>query len=283
MTVENYCIGGPAHYPERQMIKVLYRVEADEAYDVTRWYRNTVGYIAVLTVQGEGVLLRRTGQQPLRSGELFLVPADDVRGYHTQEAPWCFYWFEFDAEHLPLEVQNLYQLPKKEYHLELCDACLQHMQAGHWDCASALFTAVMHLWHVSCGASHRQEKGLFMDQAIGYMKQHLEDMSVRGLAEQMHVNERTLRNLFYRYIGSSPIQVFNRLRMEAAAEALTRSHKSIGDIAEELGFSSQFYFSKAFRQVYHVSPRGYRNALNQRTKEAIQLEISLEDTNSTGS
>lgn len=254
------------------MIKVLYRVEADETYNVTRWYRNTVGYIAVLTIRGQGTVFRRDGQQVLCPGMLFLVRADDVRGYGTQGREWHFYWFEFDAEHLPLEVQRPYDLSEEDYHLELCDACLHHMQAGHWDCASALFTAVIHLWHAACGGAERQEESLLMDRAIGYMKRHLEDMSVRGLAEQMHVNERTLRNLFYRYIGSSPIQVFNRLRMEAAADLLAASHKPVGDIAEELGFSSQFHFSKAFHRTYGLSPRDYRKALNQKKESAEYTE-----------
>ena len=95
-------------------------------------------------------------------------------------------------------------------------------------------------------------------------------MSVRGLAAHLHVNERTLRNLFYRYAGSSPIQVFNRLRMETAADLLTSTHKPVGVISEELGFSSQFHFSKAFHGAYGLSPREYRKALNQRSAEALQ-------------
>lgn len=267
MTKEAFCIGGPLHYPEAQMLKVLYKVEADADYHVARWYRNSVEYIAVLTIHGRGTLFLRDGQHSVQAGELFLVRADDMRGYRTAETEWSFYWFEFDAEHLPLEVQCAYTLSEAEYRLPLCDDCLEHMLAGHWDCASALFTAVIHLWHTACCGCDRQEQSLFLDQALDYMKRHIKDLTVRELADQMHVNERTLRNLFYRYIGSSPIRVYNRLRMENAASQLAATHKPVGIIAEELGFSSQFHFSKVFRQHYGLSPREYRKALNQKPEQ----------------
>ena len=272
LTTEKFCIGGALHYPEGQILKVLYRVEADSSYNVARWYRNSVDYIAVLTICGQGLLSLREGQQLLCPGDLFLVPADDMRSYRTEGAEWTFYWFEFDAEHLPLEVQRVYRLSEEAYHLDMCDTCLQQMLLEHWDCASALFTAVVHLWYVACGGADKREESLFLDQALGYMKRHLADMSVQRLAEQMHVNERTLRNLFYRYIGSSPIRVFNRLRMETAADMLAVSHKPVGVSAEELGFSNQFHFSKVFRQTYGCSPRDYRKVLNQRVVDADKEE-----------
>ena len=103
--------------------------------------------------------------------------------YKTQS----FYWFEFDAEHLPLEVQCAYTLSEAEYRLPLCDDCLEHMLAGHWDCASALFTAVIHLWHTACCGGDRQEQSLFLDQALDYMKRHIRDLTVRELADQMQM------------------------------------------------------------------------------------------------
>ena len=47
-------------------------------------------------------------------------------------------------------------------------------------------------------------------------------------------------------------------RMSAASEYLLQTEKSINDIAEAVGISDRFYFSKMFKAKYMVSPMQYR-------------------------
>ena len=47
-------------------------------------------------------------------------------------------------------------------------------------------------------------------------------------------------------------------RFKAAAEAIKAGEKSLSDIAEQCGFGSYSYFSKAFKKHFGVSPKEYR-------------------------
>ena len=56
------------------------------------------------------------------------------------------------------------------------------------------------------------------------------------------------------------MECLQAMRIEKAAGLLERSDQNIGEIADALGFSSQFYFSRIFKQSYGVSPSAYRKA-----------------------
>lgn len=62
-------------------------------------------------------------------------------------------------------------------------------------------------------------------------------------------------------IGESPYQLVIRRRLERAQVLLQRSDLSVGEIAHELGFSSQSHFSQAFRRRFGFSPQRYRQQL----------------------
>ena len=48
-------------------------------------------------------------------------------------------------------------------------------------------------------------------------------------------------------------------RMVKAAELLKLTDLSIGDIANAVGYPNQLHFSRAFKNVYGISPREWRN------------------------
>ena len=73
----------------------------------------------------------------------------------------------------------------------------------------------------------------------------------------------SLRQLYRAFTGSeSPAARIRRRRLEHAAEMLTSRAPSIQveRVAQECGFVSAEYFSRAFRREYGMSPRAYRSA-----------------------
>ena len=48
--------------------------------------------------------------------------------------------------------------------------------------------------------------------------------------------------------------------MERAAELLLQPDHKITDIARRLGYTDNHYFSKAFKNYYHISPTQYRSS-----------------------
>lgn len=69
-------------------------------------------------------------------------------------------------------------------------------------------------------------------------------------------NEHFCR-LFKKKMGKSFVQYINSLRVGAAAEKMFGYKKSVGELAEEVGFSDANYFSRVFKNAFGMSPEKY--------------------------
>ncbi|HWU94468.1 MAG TPA: helix-turn-helix transcriptional regulator, partial [Sphingomonas sp.] len=63
-------------------------------------------------------------------------------------------------------------------------------------------------------------------------------------------------------LGCAPIEYLARWRMAIAKDALARGVKSLGRIAEEIGYESASAFSTAFRKRLGCSPGRFARASN---------------------
>lgn len=87
------------------------------------------------------------------------------------------------------------------------------------------------------------------------------EVSVHEIAQTCNVSERYLRQLFSKYMESSPIEYLNTIRITKAAELLTDKNIPIKDIAYSTGYSTPQYFSRIFKKQFGISPQQYRNIL----------------------
>ncbi|MDQ8194059.1 AraC family transcriptional regulator [Coraliomargarita sp. SDUM461004] len=78
------------------------------------------------------------------------------------------------------------------------------------------------------------------------------------LAREFGVGEQAYRKKFKRLCGVSPSAFRSRQQIEMACYELISTHKPIKEIGYDLGFGSDYYFSKRFKQVTGVSPGEYR-------------------------
>ena len=100
-----------------------------------------------------------------------------------------------------------------------------------------------------------------------YLDAHYaEHITLDTLTYLTPMNKYYLAHSFARYTGLSPIQYLNRRRLEAACQLLCDTDLSVSDIAGSTGFSSQSYFTQAFRKFYGITPVKYRQ-----THEAEQV------------
>jgi AraC-like DNA-binding protein len=81
---------------------------------------------------------------------------------------------------------------------------------------------------------------------------------MEDMAQEIGKNASYLSKKFSKEVGMTMQEYTRQQRLEAAANMLTYSDTSIGDIAEYLHFSSQSYFGVCFREKYHETPAKYR-------------------------
>jgi AraC-like DNA-binding protein len=99
-----------------------------------------------------------------------------------------------------------------------------------------------------------------VEAALDTIHQRFTDSSLRleDVATASGVSPAHLCRLFRQEQQESPMRLLSRLRLERAAELLTRTHLDISEIAYAVGFSDRLYFSRAFRQFAGSSPSEYR-------------------------
>ena len=85
------------------------------------------------------------------------------------------------------------------------------------------------------------------------------------LARRLNLSASTFRRLFKAHTGFSPVQYAQQVSLKRASNLLRNTTWPVGRIADELGFSSVFYFSRLFKQKTGYSPLAYRR-LGERGK-----------------
>ena len=103
----------------------------------------------------------------------------------------------------------------------------------------------------------------YMTKECARIKEYLdinysEPITLDTLTELTHMNKYYMAHSFSKYTGQSPIQYLNQRRMEAACTLLKDTDHSISSISSTVGFSSQSYFTQAFRKKYGMTPIKYR-------------------------
>ena len=97
-------------------------------------------------------------------------------------------------------------------------------------------------------------------RVMDYLETHYTDWALTNqvLAEQAHISEVYLRQLFQREMGVSPKQYILTLRLKKAKQMLYEEDCTVTKIAQACGFSSIYHFCRAFHQAMGCSPSEYR-------------------------
>lgn len=82
--------------------------------------------------------------------------------------------------------------------------------------------------------------------------------TVRSLAAKLNVSESTLSKKCRQETGKTVGFYLDTLLFRQCSKMLISTELSLGEIAEELGFSDQFYFSRFFKKMQGETPSGYR-------------------------
>lgn len=95
--------------------------------------------------------------------------------------------------------------------------------------------------------------------SINFMLENIsQKYSLEELAKNVILLAPHFSRLFYAQTGNSPINYFIQLKIQRSCRFLDNTILYVADIAREMGFEDQFYFSRQFRKVMSMSPGEYR-------------------------
>lgn len=101
----------------------------------------------------------------------------------------------------------------------------------------------------------------FMDKVMEIIEQEMEngDFNVDMLATHMSISRTKLFSKLKAITGQTPADFIMTLRLKRAAFLLKNNMElNIAEISDQVGFNVPKYFSKCFKERYHVTPQTYR-------------------------
>lgn len=108
-----------------------------------------------------------------------------------------------------------------------------------------------------------------IEDTIQYIKSNLStDLSLALLSERANFTQIYFHKLFRASTGRNLREYIEEQRIKKAIELLSATDKTLTQIAYECGFSSQSYFSFAFKRKTELTPREYAKKMQSKYEDA---------------
>ncbi|WP_411346981.1 helix-turn-helix domain-containing protein [Paenibacillus sp. WLX2291] len=229
--------------------------------------------------EGEGWLKIGRNEYYPQPRELFLLPQGIKQSYSViNEHPFQKYWCHFTAH---VNGINLFKL------LDIYPLCIPYqpdrltqifqdiITFAHSDAVYANLLVKSKLMELisyfimNVHSDHRQlvlKNRAALDQlalVLNYIDDHIgSTITLEELAHLIYMHPNSLIRMFKQHMGMPPIQYISRKKIEKSKQLLTVTCCSISDIAQQLGFNDNFYFSKQFKKYVGLAPTDYRRYIN---------------------
>jgi AraC-like DNA-binding protein len=206
--------------------------------------------------------------------QLLVIPAGTPHVYGAaKKEPWTIHWFHAVGTNVPFYLERLEVTQRKPVVplggdvrlFSLFEDVLEGLE--HGSTLTHLIYAAHSLSHLmGVILRHKEEfghgeadAGERAAKSIQFMKEHLrEPLQIATLAAVVNLSRSHYTTLFRRVTGYAPLRYLNHLRMQRAVQLLNTTNLSIKEISDQLGFSDQFYFSRAFSRMHGHSPSEHR-------------------------
>lgn len=95
--------------------------------------------------------------------------------------------------------------------------------------------------------------------ALEYIQRHIHRaLSLKELAKTVHLSPSRFYAVFRESLGVAPRDYVLNQRIQEAQKLLLTTAMSVSEVAESVGYSSQFQFSRVFKRAAGVPPLQYR-------------------------
>lgn len=237
-------------------------------------------YLFHYIISGTGTLMAddargETRTYSIKSGQGFLIfPGQITTYYADQKLPWEYVWIEFDGLRVK-EALSLTELSVDSpvYHSrsgEIREQMMNEMLYIVHHAKESPFHLIGHLYlFLDCLTRSARTARLvqsskmsdyYIKEALNYIEQNFQnDISIEDIAAVCGINRSYFGKIFRSSIGRSPQEFLMNYRMAKAAELLKLTSLSIADIGSAVGYDNQLHFSRAFKKIYGMSPREWRN------------------------
>ncbi len=230
--------------------------------------------ILIYCIDGHGEIRIGETTHLLSADHFFIIPATVPHAYRSDEKnPWSIYWIHFSGSKAGLFTRFSGQsiaidrgkTSRINDRLDLFSEIFRNLDRGF--SIETLEYVNLCLPHLLASFIHLSQFRLVKEsgekdpvaQSVNFMLENLtRKLKLEEITDETNLSASHYSRLFLNRTGHSPIDYFIQLRIQRACRLLDNSGRMIADVAREMGFEDQFYFSRVFRKVMGMSPADYR-------------------------
>ncbi|WP_339218545.1 AraC family transcriptional regulator [Paenibacillus sp. FSL H8-0332] len=251
----------------------------------TRIYSNRISrtlehHELILVTGGRGSVTVDHKKLQFRAGMLFYIRPGVFHSIEFElEEPLCFLAVHFSyaqvllmegqwtlgeqPEPLPLhtaqDLKDYYQI--EEIFSKLVEVWNAKLPGYEFAAKTALQQLLIAIYQNNKRHNQNYSTSLKVEKIIGYMQEHVcSTVTLPELAGLVQLSPAYLSRAFKEITGYSPIEFFSRIKMDKAKELILEgSGKKVKEIAGELGYTDEFYFSRIFKRMEGISPSEFNS------------------------
>jgi AraC-like DNA-binding protein len=230
-------------------------------------------HILIYCHEGRGETTIDKTRYVIEAGDFFIIPAKKGHSYAADEKnPWTIFWVHFKgskADSLVSQIRKKFKgwkgyITYNGKSIELFNEIYGQLERGY--SADYLQYSNMCLWHFlstfiynSHDIKRKTEQSAPVDRAIAYLSSRTDQvLELDEVAAYVNLSPAHFCYTFKKKSGFSPIEYFNHLKIQKACQYLLFTDLRIKEVALELGFTDQYYFSRLFSKVMGLPPNEYR-------------------------
>lgn len=269
--VNIHTIGHHEHPPQK-----LYPDPQHPTSHAFQWSKGRIlqEFQMVYIAKGRGIYeSKETGELVVEAGTLMLHFPNTWHRYKPDyETGWEEFWVGFDGHYPTYLMQQdcfspRHPLINMGFNIEFMEVFVQlidtfkHEGIAYRQIASCLVIQLLGLVYAS--ALMKDKTQLKKERVVQNIQMYMhknwsEKINFRELATRHNVGYEWFRKSFKKVVGCSPSQYLQQLKIEKASQMLRQTSLTIAEIAYEVGYESEFYFSRMFKQKTGLSPSEYR-------------------------
>lgn len=228
----------------------------------------------VLITSGEGTFeSKETGEIKISTGDAFLLFPNVWHRYKPlKKSGWTEQWIGFSGDLANKFIANGFFTSKSP----IISKCNNEDVLNYFNTLFKLFDeetfgfqriaagVCMQLLAELYNVKHGGNDVKNLNSMVSYAKHHMYEnintsVDLIKIASDLGVSYSKFRLDFKKQTGVSPLQYHLLLKINKSKELLLNTNKSQKEIAFEIGFDSNFYFSRLFKQKTGMTPKQYRN------------------------
>lgn len=256
---------------------MVYPYSTHPSHHYFNWEKGRIlhEYQVIYITKGTGIFESKTaGRLSVSEGSVILLfPGERHRYKPDEKTGWDEFWVGFDGPVIQNLLNKKFFSPASPvmqigYHEQLLNLFLEIIDktkeenAGYQPLISGVVLHILGYIH-SLSQQDKfegQDIAAIVNKARLLFRTHIEqNISPVDIANELQISYSRFRKIFKEYTGLAPGQFQIQLKIHKAKELLLNPSKSIKEIAYELNFESNFYFSKLFKEKTGLTPLQFRN------------------------